>query len=440
MRSRSPSSSSSTPISSCHCPRDDDVARRGDMDRRRRRRRRPRSNILPASPSSAMTPSSCLAIWMLCGISRESGGGGITAARGLADGRREGAAVARLGSSIVDRRLPGWGFDDPQAEDNGGDEADERGTSKTAGGGSAGGGGYGDYGAYTAAGYGGGAGGGGAGQNDPETAGGGKAGGGSYSTTSSYGSYGGGGADSSAAGGAAGAGYGGGESSNGGGASSYGEGSSSYGTGSGTSSYGGGTSSYGGGASSYGDGGSSYETTGSLGSTTAYGSASSESSFGGSYAGGYSDEWGAGAGASSEAADSRSQFEARFAKLGGIASFKLSLLPALILLILSSLGGMLLTAHRMEHDPEGTYANCCRVSLHTVSCIYGVMYNLYHCRLGDIPQVVFASELEQEEEYTDEEIERMRLRPGIERALDVEHRKALRKVGIEMNKIKVATK
>ena len=34
----------------------------------------------------------------------------------------------------------------------------------------------------------------------------------------------------------------------------------------------------------------------------------------------------------------------------------------------------------------------------------------------------------------------MRLRPGIERALDVEHRKALRKVGIEMNKIKVTKK
>jgi hypothetical protein len=58
--------------------------------------------------------------------------------------------------------------------------------------------------------------------------------------------------------------------------------------------------------------------------------------------------------------------------------------------------------------------------------------------LGDIPQVVFASELE-EDEYTEEEIERMRLRPGIERALDVEHRKALRKVGIEMNKIKITT-
>jgi hypothetical protein len=94
----------------------------------------------------------------------------------------------------------------------------------------------------------------------------------------------------------------------------------------------------------------------------------------------------------------------------------------------------------MEHDPEGNYANCCRVSLHSVSCVYGVIYNLYHCRLSEIPQVVFASEMEDGEDYTDEELERMRLRPGIERALDVEHRKALRKVGIEMNKIKVGGK
>ncbi len=39
------------------------------------------------------------------------------------------------------------------------------------------------------------------------------------------------------------------------------------------------------------------------------------------------------------------------------------------------------------------------------------------------------------EEYTDEEMERMKLRPGIERALDVEHTKALRRVGIEMQMI-----
>ena len=93
--------------------------------------------------------------------------------------------------------------------------------------------------------------------------------------------------------------------------------------------------------------------------------------------------------------------------------------------------GMLVTAHRMEHHPEGNFANCCRVLLHTVNCIYKVIYNLYHCRLGDMGDIVES----EEDEYTEEEIERMRLRPGIERALDVEHRKALRKVGIEMNKI-----
>jgi len=98
---------------------------------------------------------------------------------------------------------------------------------------------------------------------------------------------------------------------------------------------------------------------------------------------------------------------------------------------------MLLTAHSLEHHPEGTFANCCRVSLHTVSCVYSIIYNLYHCRLGEIPGIICggSSELD-EDEYTEEELERMNLRPGIERALDIEHRKALRKVGVEMNMIK----
>ena len=80
-----------------------------------------------------------------------------------------------------------------------------------------------------------------------------------------------------------------------------------------------------------------------------------------------------------------------------------------------------------------TFALC------AVNCISKVIYNLYHCRLVDIPQVVFASELE-EDEYTDEDIKRMRLRPRIERALEVEHRKALRKAGIEMGKIRALPK
>jgi len=203
-------------------------------------------------------------------------------------------------------------------------------------------------------------------------------------------------------------------------ASSYGSGSSS------TSAYGGSTSSYGG-SSTYG--GSSSTSTASTTTTkdsysSAWGATGSSGSSWGSSTGSSGSSWG-------------SKASSSFSKLYG-PSVQLSIIPVVLLSVFITFIGMLITAHRMENDPEGNFANCCRVLLHTVNCIYKVMYNLYHCRLGDIPQVVFASELE-EEEYTEEEIERMRLRPGIERALDVEHRKALRKVGIEMNKIKVTT-
>jgi hypothetical protein len=117
--------------------------------------------------------------------------------------------------------------------------------------------------------------------------------------------------------------------------------------------------------------------------------------------------------------------------------FRVSIIPAIFSLLFVTVVGMMLTAYMFDNYPEGTFANCCRVSLMTVKCIFKVGYNLYHCRLSEIPQVVFASDYE-EEELTDEDLERMKLRPGIERALDVEHRKALRKVGIEMNKIKVS--
>lgn len=161
-------------------------------------------------------------------------------------------------------------------------------------------------------------------------------------------------------------------------------------------------------SSSYSSSGYGYD------SYDSYGSSSSSPS--GSY------EWG-----------SSSSFKPSFK----MPELQLSLIPAIFLILFVALVGMLITAYQMEHSPEGTFANCCRVSLTTVSCIYKVIYNLYHCRLGEIPQVVFASEFENDDELTDEELERMKLRPGIERALDVEHRKALRKVGIEMNKIKV---
>ena len=97
-------------------------------------------------------------------------------------------------------------------------------------------------------------------------------------------------------------------------------------------------------------------------------------------------------------------------KSSSFPSFKmpelqLSIIPAIFLIIFITVIGMLVTAYQMEHSPEGTFANCCRVSLTTVSCIYRVIFNLYHCRLGEIPQVVFASEFENDDELTDEELE-----------------------------------
>mmetsp|Transcript_29775 Transcript_29775/g.54677 ORF Transcript_29775/g.54677 Transcript_29775/m.54677 type:complete len:300 (-) Transcript_29775:77-976(-) len=194
---------------------------------------------------------------------------------------------------------------------------------------------------------------------------------------------------------------------------------------------------------------------GSYGGSSAYGAydpTSSSSRYGGtSYGGGgsgsssngnpygndsYSSTWGTGAASSSASSSSSSLFKSHY---HSPSSVSVHILPAVLILFFVTLFGMMVTAYQMEYSPEGTFANCCRVVLHTVNCIYKVIYNLYHCRLSEIPQVVFASELE-EDEYTDEEIERMRLRPGIERALDVEHRKALRKVGIEMNKIQVSQK
>jgi hypothetical protein len=117
-----------------------------------------------------------------------------------------------------------------------------------------------------------------------------------------------------------------------------------------------------------------------------------------------------------------------------LPTITISIIPAILFLLFLTLGGMLLTAHRMEHNPEGYFANFCRVVLHSITCFSGLLYNLYHGRWGDIVQRALGDE-DDEEDYTDEEMERMKLRPGIERALDVEHTKALRRVGIEMEKI-----
>eukprot|EP00957_Ditylum_brightwellii_P039977 3026182-Ditylum_brightwellii.AAC.1 len=107
-------------------------------------------------------------------------------------------------------------------------------------------------------------------------------------------------------------------------------------------------------------------------------------------------------------------------------------IPLLLAPILLTIG-MLYTAHSFEHNPECCYVNCCRVVLYTWKVVYGVLYNLYHCQLSDILVVVCAREYYDDDDnemtiYAEEELERMKLRPGIERALDVEHRKSLKKV------------
>lgn len=172
-------------------------------------------------------------------------------------------------------------------------------------------------------------------------------------------------------------------------------------------------------------------------SSSAYGASSPRSSS--SYYGGssYSSTWGAGSASSSTSSSSHQWGSSNGLRGGkGFQSVKIDLFKAIFCLLLICTTGMLLTAHSMEHHPEGTFANCCRVSLHTVNCVYSILFNLYHCRLGELPGIICGGSELEEDEYTGEELERMTLRPGIEGALDREHRKALRKVGVEMNMIK----
>lgn len=144
------------------------------------------------------------------------------------------------------------------------------------------------------------------------------------------------------------------------------------------------------------------------------------------------------ASSTSSSYSSTARTKSKFTTHKQLPTITISVIPAILFLLLLTLGMMLLTAHRMEHYPEGNFANCCRVLLHSVSCFSRLLYNLYYGRWGDIVHRMATLGDEDDdtmEDYTDEEMERMKLRPGIERALDVEHSKALRRVGIEMEKI-----
>jgi len=96
--------------------------------------------------------------------------------------------------------------------------------------------------------------------------------------------------------------------------------------------------------------------------------------------------------------------------------------------------GMLYTAYAFTSFPEGTFANCCRLSLGFTSCFRGILYNLYHCRFAEVVDIICPGE-DDEHDFTEEELDRMKLRPGIERALEKEHGKAMKKMEIEMNNL-----
>lgn len=99
---------------------------------------------------------------------------------------------------------------------------------------------------------------------------------------------------------------------------------------------------------------------------------------------------------------------------------------------ISTFGGMLYTAHAFTSDSEGMFANCCRLSLNTVDCFYRIGYNIYNCRLAEVVDIICPSDDDTDRDFTEEELDRMKLRPGIEKALEKEHGRAMKKMELEM--------
>ena len=184
-----------------------------------------------------------------------------------------------------------------------------------------------------------------------------------------------------------------------------------YGTKKNTRSSGYGSSTKGYGSSSGGGYGSSTKGYGSSSGQTTSGSygGTSGSSYGGSYSSGYSSK--------------RSR-----------PSRKMPLYLGVFLMVFLSATGMIYTAYSFIHDSDGIFANCCRVTVSFCDCLRIVFTSLYKCELSNIPHLIFSFEGEDDEDDGKSE---MKLRPGIERALEVEHRKAMDRVDLEMQGIKL---
>jgi hypothetical protein len=114
-----------------------------------------------------------------------------------------------------------------------------------------------------------------------------------------------------------------------------------------------------------------------------------------------------------------------------------------ILLVITFVGiGMLITANEFISNSEGNLANFCRLSVNVLDCIWKIFYNCYKCRLSEIPNVVWAGneETDDEDAYTELELQNMKCRPGIERAMEVEHQRSMNKLKREFRQKKTAKK
>ena len=107
------------------------------------------------------------------------------------------------------------------------------------------------------------------------------------------------------------------------------------------------------------------------------------------------------------------------------ANVSVPLLPAVLVAIVILYCGMVCTAFMYQARPRSTFTNCCRLTVNCIRSVFAIASNLYYCRLGDIPPIVCA--MDDEGDLTDEELARMKPRPGIEKALQIEHQKAILK-------------
>lgn len=213
--------------------------------------------------------------------------------------------------------------------------------------------------------------------------------------------------------------------SSGSGSSSYSGASGSYSSGKASGSYSGASGSYSGASGSYSGASGSYG-----GASGSYGGAS------GSYSGA-SGSYSSGKGSNSYSGGdvgsyhSPSKLSRDFESLMNKVNVDVPLVPAIIVASIVMCCGMLCTAFMYQARPESTFTNCCRLSIHCIRSACAIVFNLYHCRLGDIPPIVCA--MEDADDLDDEELARMKPRPGIEKALHIEHQKALSRVEFASN-------